>query len=270
MFTFDLYLLTGISVANQEKNEDDQPLWKIVIGKDVTLEMVNQAIDKHKNDLLDYVNREIMPADLKKDDKCFPTCTGTTALMMLAHLGNKELMEKLLNSGADINKKNEKGMTALSYAIISSKNKDIIKMLLDRGADMYVENNSCRFEENCIKRKKSSIIEMAFLEGNIQIIELLLQKRADINKKNSDGLTVLMSVVTEEMRSYDCYERKKEIIKLLLHYGADVNVKNNQGKTVLDLFDELTKKELKEIRDEIEGTRRIYKRITKMLNVMKK
>ena len=54
------------------------------------------------------------------------------------------IIEVLLDHGANINEKDSKGNTALSYALIHEKNIHIIKFLLDRGADLDIKNNRGR------------------------------------------------------------------------------------------------------------------------------
>lgn len=59
--------------------------------------------------------------------------------------------------------------------------------------------------------------------GNNPLVEWA-DKGADVNAKDSNGMTALM--VAETMSRF-------EVIKLLLDKGADVNAKDNNGQTVL-------------------------------------
>lgn len=106
----------------------------------------------------------------------------------------------------------------LNYALEQKVNdKEIIKLLVDR-----VEN---------VNIKDSLIIACENSDIDINIIDLLLERGADINKFDSGGRSAL--VIT-------CLTGCKNIFKLLLEKGADVNIQNTTGYTTLHTicFDE--------------------------------
>jgi ankyrin repeat protein len=61
-------------------------------------------------------------------------------------------------------------------------------------------------------------------KGLVQIVEILLEKGADVNAKDQDGDTALIRASGEG---------HIDVVKLLLEQGADVNAKNNAGATAL-------------------------------------
>lgn len=71
---------------------------------------------------------------------------GTTALMFAAKYANiystKNTIQILLNNGADTNIQDKNGTTALMFAIFSN-NYDVVKLLLEKGADETIENDTC-------------------------------------------------------------------------------------------------------------------------------
>ena len=92
-----------------------------------------------------------------------------TPLHISCNIGNKNIMDLLLNLGADINYRDKKGYTPLHYAVLS-ENEIIIKKLIIRGANKFIKDNNnmfpydlCEingnnhlknllFRQNCLKR----------------------------------------------------------------------------------------------------------------------
>ena len=65
---------------------------------------------------------------------------GMTELMYYAGQGDVDSVARLIDSGADINARCEKGATALIYAIFNNKD-DVAKLLVERKADTTVSTN---------------------------------------------------------------------------------------------------------------------------------
>lgn len=66
---------------------------------------------------------------------------GRTALLNAAKYGHKEIVEMLLDKGADVNHKDEDGYTALIIAA-DFGHKDTVRLLLDRGADVNAQTGN--------------------------------------------------------------------------------------------------------------------------------
>ena len=88
---------------------------------------------------------------------------GNTALMGVCFKGYKSIATKLINAGADVNQRNVNGATALTFAATFG-HLDIAKMLLEKGANIYVPD----------VRGKSPL-EHARMQENWEMYELLGQ-----------------------------------------------------------------------------------------------
>lgn len=65
---------------------------------------------------------------------------GMSELMTKVCEGDIEACEKLIEANVDINQQDNKGATALIYAVLN-KNELIIKLLLSKGADKNIATN---------------------------------------------------------------------------------------------------------------------------------
>ena len=118
----------------------------------------------------------------------------------------------LIENGADVNTKNNRGITPLMLcADYFLNNLELIKLLLQKGADVNARNN---WGETVL-----------FVNGGLEIFKYLIDNGVDINAKDDDGDTALMRQ-RGELQWF-------EIDKLLIENGADINIKNNKGKTIL-------------------------------------
>ena len=139
--------------------------------------------------------------------------SGGTALMIAAERGHIETVKLLINNKADINLTNNWGNTALMIAA-ERGHIETVKLLLDRGADINSRNNAGK-----------TALMTATLSGFTEMVKLLLDRGADINSRNNVGETALMMAAKNG---------HLETIKLLLDKGADINSRNNVvGETAL-------------------------------------
>jgi ankyrin repeat protein len=89
---------------------------------------------------------------------------GRTALMLGTYEGEIEIIKLLVEAGADVNARDNKGKTVLMYAIegYAGDEAENIKYLIEKGADVFARN-----------AEGKSILKLALEEENEEIIKLL-------------------------------------------------------------------------------------------------
>jgi ankyrin repeat protein len=132
---------------------------------------------------------------------------GNTALHITSYQNELMKSKELMIKGADVNIKNKYGFTPL----LISENVKIIKLLLDYGADINVEDNK---GENCL-----------FLDDDDpDILNFLTSKGADVNHKNKNKWTPL---------HHACYYGHTTNVGILLNCCAKVNTFDEDDNTPL-------------------------------------
>ena len=100
----------------------------------------------------------------------------------------------------------------------------------------------CRKKTAATKTRKdlteSKILLHAAWVGDIERIQSLVSRGADVDAKDKDGDTPLHSAV-----SFDYYD----VVELLIEEGANVNTKNQKGKTPLSLAKDKGSEEIVEL-----------------------
>lgn len=86
---------------------------------------------------------------------------GNTALMGVCFRGYKEIAQKLIDKGADVNQRNSQGATALTFAATFG-HLEIAEMLLEKGADVFVPDS-----------RGKTPLDHAILQENEEMVELL-------------------------------------------------------------------------------------------------
>lgn len=137
-----------------------------------------------------------------------------TALMTAAGGGNLETVRLLVEHGADINAKSVEGGTALLVAI-EQHNEDVVDYLLAHGANA---NDKLSVEPGL------TALCMAAQRGYLRILKALLDAGADTEKRAGDGSTALVNAAFKGHDDIAC-----ELIKA----GADKRAKS-AGMTAED------------------------------------
>lgn len=138
-----------------------------------------------------------------------------TPLMMAIGSGRQSAAKYLIQAGADINKKDSRGFTAVHDASAMGQT-DLLRIMLDCNADIEAEAHVDRLTP----------LHRAVESGQGEAIRLLLDHGAGIGKCDIYGNTALHNATLYGQSG---------AVSLLLDYGADISVPNSDGKTALQL-----------------------------------
>lgn len=146
---------------------------------------------------------------------------GETPLMKAAQMGNLAIVQLLLEHDADREQRNFYGNTAFLNAIRYSQIKEVVSLLLPDNINQ--ENNEQ--ETGLIIAARNFCSDNSKLyPNNIEIVKLLLEQGAFVNKQNREGISPLMAATISG--NYNC-------VKLLLEHGADVHQENCSRESAL-------------------------------------
>ncbi|MFC1492769.1 ankyrin repeat domain-containing protein [candidate division KSB1 bacterium] len=159
---------------------------------------------------------------------------GYTPLLRAAIGGHTDLVEYLIDKGANIEAKERYQMTPLFWAI-NQKHTDTAKLLIEKGAYISVKNIF----------QSQPLVPAA--EGNMrEIVELLIEKGADVNAKGMMGAAIHraafrgnaeivgiladnganIEAITRSMTPLHlaCNAGRPDAVKMLLEKGSDADV----------------------------------------------
>uniref|UniRef100_A0A4W6FZB8 Ankyrin repeat and sterile alpha motif domain containing 6 n=1 Tax=Lates calcarifer TaxID=8187 RepID=A0A4W6FZB8_LATCA len=176
--------------------------------------------------------------------------TGWGALMLATLSGKVVVAQQLVERGADPDRVNVLSKTAFELAMQLKQRE--VKAYLDsittvrpqtdderRRPDVFSAlklGNSQLVKEileedptqvNSSNQEGASPLMMAAVSGQLEVVQLMVEKNADIDKQDGvHGWTALMQAT---------YHGNKDIVKYLLNQGADVNLRAKNGYTAFDL-----------------------------------
>ena len=126
-----------------------------------------------------------------------------------------EFAKLLIDAGADVNAKDNDGLTALMVAA-NNRNSEVVQELINAGADV-----------NAKSFVGMTALMFAAKKGDSKITKALMNAGADVNAKDMNGSTPLIYAATSN--------KNPEVIRTLVELGADVNAKDNEGNTALSI-----------------------------------
>ncbi|QEN06050.1 hypothetical protein EW093_15585 [Thiospirochaeta perfilievii] len=168
-----------------------------------------------------------------------------TPLFYAIDWGSKEIVQVILDKGADINAKNINGETPLHQAI-TTDNVIVANLLIERGASIEAKDNqlntplhSCVYwnayeSAHLLVEKKADInakniknrtpLHEAVLTEDTDIVTFFIKNKSNLNARDNNGQTPLFYAVKNNF---------PDILNLLLDAGADISLRDRQGNTIL-------------------------------------
>ena len=174
---------------------------------------------------------------------------GQTPLMWACFCGKFDAVKVLVEAGADVNQKEKRGETAIISAMQSGPKDfpEIVEYLLDHGADpnsgsqfgntpfqYAAEKGYISIIEKLIEKgvnieqtekygKQTALISTAY-KGKTEMVKFLLEKGANIHATDSRGNTALF---------HAAWNGHLDIIKLLLEKGSVLDQRNSMNWNAL-------------------------------------
>ena len=133
-------------------------------------------------------------------------------------------VDLLLKYGADINRTNASGQTALYIAAMQDSD-DMVQLLLDHEPDVNLQEWT----------KERTALYESVRNASVDITRRLLERGADPNKKFAMQDRSRDRSIAETVLMLAAEQGQLEILKLLLKSGADPNVSNAFGQTALHI-----------------------------------
>jgi len=158
----------------------------------------------------DVISALNQKADINAKDE-----NGMTPLMWAAYHGRRSVLNLFLRKGADINAQDKDGMTPLMHSVCCYQY-DLMEPILKAGANVNVKD-------------KDGLTPLMYAAMNYA-----WDRNFDRNKYKN-GMTPLMYTAWKcalDRNSYAWYKNK--LVKDLLNAGADMNAEDKNGKTAID------------------------------------
>jgi ankyrin repeat protein len=196
---------------------DSKKLVQLLIDKGVDVNVkasgmtpIGEAIGNENKEIIELLIDSGVNVNAKDD-------RGNTILHQAAYRGSQKIVEFLIAKGADIN---IGGNYLLAFAV-SSSNKELVELLVDRGLNIQTKTDGDRI-------LISWAIEGRKHEKNLAMVEFLIAKGVDIQNKNNEGETLLHEAA---------WSNNTKLLQFLLDRGLAVNTEDNNGETVIyELF----------------------------------
>src|SRR3990167_7153600 len=168
---------------------------------------VKKIIENVKQDVVFQDLHEITPEKAKR-----VTLRNASLLYFAARSGHKDIVAMLIDKGADINHAPNNNVTPLFIAA-QNGHKDIVEIFINKGTDI-----------NRAQYQGATPLLIAAENGHNDIVKMLIEKGAHINQAQNQGVTPLLIAAQNG---------HNDIVKMLIKNGAHINQARNDGVTPL-------------------------------------
>ena len=229
----------GISLLQNAVHEGNSDVVKLLIDAGANVNrmlkggysLLQVAVKEDKADMVQLLVEA--GADLNRKSK-----NGKTLLQNAVKEGNADAVKMLVEAGADLNHKDKDGKTLLRHAVKANRI-DLARLLIDAGADVNVvpspPSNDSSYSTPGITintghgsyRHRMSfhndgeagkpLLHYAASRGQADMVKLLLEAGAEVHKKDTDKLLLLVNVAKMG---------RPDVLKLLVETGAGLNSKS--------------------------------------------
>ena len=148
-------------------------------------------------------------------DKASVNNRWTSLHWVAAYNENPDIIKSLINAGADVKARAEVKRTPLHVAAAYNENPDIIKSLINAGADVKAR----------AEVKRTPLHYALYNNKNPDVVKVLLDAGADPNAREYDDRTPLHTAAEDN--------ENPDVVKMLLDAGADVKARAKYRKTPL-------------------------------------
>jgi ankyrin repeat protein len=221
---------TGLDI-NTKDNSQQTVLFEIMKVL-MALKQDSDAINQKRNELYqlaDTLFGQGLSIDI--EDK-----NGKTALFYAVHNKDEESIKFLVKSGADINKKDSKGETALfEAALLGYGYKAVIDTLIENGAEINIRNNSG-------KTIIEVLVDIILMLENGKIVDDL---RLSICTHEGEYSQLLRHILDNDKAKialrddigeplfFEIIKSGNNQLKLLFLHKVDINILDSEGRNLL-------------------------------------
>ena len=170
-----------------------------------------------------------------------------------AAIGNaRECAELLLNNGGKVNLPTNEFVEPVLHCAIRNQSDSVVELLIERGADVSQRNyfNETPLHVACAVQSvpcakmllEKSVVELTAVEeknrtplhfavmstrSSVELVELLIEKGANINASDNSGFTALHIAALNE---------QSQCVESLIWAGADLSATNNKSVSALSII----------------------------------
>jgi len=143
----------------------------------------------------------------------------------------REIVEVFLEHGADVNRSDTYGRTALHFTALCN-NDQFFGFLPGKDPDINVKGEiaklllCCGANVNAQTKKGITTLHVATQQGYVKVVEALLEHNADVNSTIKSDITPLHIAAQKG---------HLEVVEVLLKFGADTGSQEEYGRTALHI-----------------------------------